>query len=60
VLYVKKGKRYVPASPGELLAATIGMLHEHGFSGAARTLNQQILDQHLIGRMKDVVLKVEE
>jgi hypothetical protein len=52
-LYIKLGRRYVPASPGQVLAATVQMLHKHGLARIANELTQRVMDHNLMALLPE-------
>ena len=47
-LYTKKGRKYVPATPGQVVAETTELLHRLGMSSVAFDLAQRITDHQLV------------
>jgi hypothetical protein len=50
-LYVKVGKRYFEATPGQILAACVEVLHGVGLRKIANDLTQRVMDHQLLGML---------
>jgi hypothetical protein len=50
-IYVKVGKRYHEATPGQILSACVTMLHGVGLRKIANDLTQRVMDHQLLGML---------